>query len=75
MTTTLSNNDCIEEITTPSASTVGSPIGVLVSVLLTMEQAEMLRDIMDVVRDDDQRHAEFAEDLYITLNRSEEWAA
>ena len=64
-----------EEITTPSASTVGSPIGVLVSVLLTMEQAEMLRDIMDVVRDDDERHAEFAEDLYITLNRSEEWTA
>ena len=64
-----------EEITTPSASTVDSPIGVLVSVLLTMEEAAMLRDIMDVVRDDDQRHAEFADDLYITLNRSEEWTA
>ena len=64
-----------EEITTPSASTINSPIGVLVSVLLTMEEAEMLRDIMDVVRDDDQRHAEFADDLYITLNRSEEWTA
>jgi hypothetical protein len=64
-----------EEITTPSAFTVDSPIGVLVSVLLTMEEAEMLRDIMDVVRDDDQRHAEFADDLYITLNRSEEWTA
>ena len=64
-----------EEITTPSASTIDSPIGVLVSVLLTMEEAAMLRDIMDVVRDDDQRHAEFADDLYITLNRSEEWTA
>ena len=64
-----------EEITTPSASAVDSPIGVLVSVLLTMEEAAMLRDIMDVVRDDDQRHAEFADDLYITLNRSEEWTA
>lgn len=64
-----------EEITTPSASRVNSPIGVLVSVLLTMEEAEMLRDIMDVVRDDDQRHAEFADDLYITLNRSDEWTA
>ena len=64
-----------EEITTPSASTINSPIGVLVSVLLTMEEAEMLRDIMDVVRDDDQRHAEFADDLFITLNQSEEWTA
>ena len=64
-----------EEITTPSASTVDSPIGVLVSVRLTMEEVAMLRDIMDVVRDDDQRHAEFAEDLYLTLNESEEWTA
>ena len=64
-----------EEITTPSALTVDSPIGVIVSVLLTMQEVEMLRDIMDVVRDDDQRHAEFADDLYITLNRSEEWTA
>ena len=64
-----------EEIITPSATTVGTPTEVFVSVLLTMEQADMLRDIMDVVRDDDQRHAEFADDLYITLNRSEEWTA
>ena len=63
-----------EEIITPSATTVGTPTEVFVSVLLTMEQADMLRDIMDVVRDD-QRHAEFAEDLYLTLNESEEWTA
>ena len=72
MTTSLTTP---EEITTPSASTVGSPIGVLVSVLLTMEEAEMLRDIIDVVRNDDLIHFEFADDLFITLNRSEEWTA
>ena len=63
------------ETTTPSITTVGTPTEVLVSILLTIDQAAMLQDIMDVVRDDDRTHAAFADDLYITLNRSEEWNA
>jgi uncharacterized protein (DUF1499 family) len=75
-TTTKEITTMIEPIDTPSVTTIGTPTEVLVSVLLTIKQADILRDIMDFMRDDTiPENVEFADDLYIALNRSEEWTA
>jgi hypothetical protein len=66
--------DTEEEIVYPNVATFGSGSQVVVRLMMTMEQAEMLRDIIDVVRDDDLIHFDFADDLFITLNRTEEWS-
>jgi hypothetical protein len=53
-----------------------TPTQNLVSVILTVEQADIMRDIMYFMRDDTiPENVEFADDLYIALNRSEEWTA
>jgi hypothetical protein len=70
----MSYMDTEEEIVYPNVATFGSGSQVVVRLMMTMEQAEMLRDIIDVVRDDDLIHFDFADDLFITLNRTEEWS-
>jgi len=66
----------IETIDTPTVKIVTHPRQNLVSVILTVEQASILLDIMDFMRDDTiPENVEFADDLFIALNRSEEWTA
>ena len=75
-TTTKEISIMTEVIDTPTDKTVTHPTQNLVSVILTVEQADILRDIMDFMRDDTiPENVEFADDLYIALNRSEEWTA
>ena len=63
------------EIVTPSISTIPTPREVLVSLLLTQDEAEQLKRIMDWIRGDVSAKIDhdFADDLFITLNREEEW--
>ena len=75
-TTTKEISTMTEVIDTPTVKTLTHPTQNLVSVILTVEQADILRDIMDFMRDDTiPENVEFADDLYIALNRSEEWTA
>jgi hypothetical protein len=72
----MSYMDTEEEVVYPNVATFGSGSQVVVRLMMTMEQADALKRIADWVRDDVSAKIDqdFADDLYITLNRTEEWS-